>query len=78
MDPKITKKKVFCNWANLKFYFAVLVLVYLIMESMSIELDNHIIFQRNQKIKHSRPHLRSQEDQDSNWSKNLICLVVSI
>ena len=68
MDLKITKTKVSSNKANLKFYFAVLVLVlvYLIMESMSIELDNHIIFQRNQKIKHSRPHLRSQEDQDSN------------
>ena len=66
MDLKITKTKVSCNRANLKFYFAVLVLVYLIMESMCIELDNHIIFQRNQKIKHSRPHLRSQEDQDTN------------
>ena len=48
MDPKITKTKVSCNGAYLKFYFAVLVLVYLIMESMSIELDNHIIFQGNQ------------------------------
>ena len=48
MDPKITKTKVSCNGANLKFYFAVLVLVYLIMESISIELDNHIIFQGNQ------------------------------
>ena len=27
-DPKITKTKVSCNGANLKFYFAVLVLVY--------------------------------------------------
>ena len=50
MDPKITKTKVSCNKANLKFYFAVLVLVlvYLIMESISIELDNHIIFEGNQ------------------------------
>ena len=28
MDPKITKTKVSCNGAYLKFYFAVLVLVY--------------------------------------------------